>query len=149
MSAVNPVPAGCHTVQPYLMVQGAVAAIEFYAKALNATEQLCMKDASGRVVHAELQMGDSRIMLADENPDLGAYSPLHYGGSSVGFMLYVPDCDGLYRQALGAGATSESEPVDQPYGVRMGGIRDPFGYKWFLGTQIKEMAKEELEALPE
>jgi PhnB protein len=87
------------------------------------------------VSHAEIQVGDSCIMMADEHPEIGARNPKHYGGSPVSLMLYVPDCDATYRQAIAAGATSDREPADMPYGDRMAGVADPFGYKWYLGPQ--------------
>ena len=139
------VPEGYHSVQPYLMVKGAEQAIAFYTKAFGAKQRLCMKQPDGRVGHAEIEIGDSCVMLADENPAIQAFGPQHYGGSPVSLMIYVEDCDATYRQALAAGAKSEREPADQPYGDRMAGVVDPFGYRWYLGTQIKVMSKEELE----
>jgi PhnB protein len=145
--SVNPIPEGYHSIQPYLIVNGAAQAIEFYKYAFGATELFCMKQPDGRVGHAEIQIGDSRIMMADENPQVEALSPAHYGGSPVTLMLYTADCDKMYQQALAAGATSVREPADQPYGDRMAGVKDPFGYKWWIGTHIKDMTKEELEKL--
>jgi PhnB protein len=147
MANENAVPAGYHSVQPYLIFKDTLAAIDFYKRALNATERLCMKDKSGRVVHAELELGDSCVMMADESPSVDAYSIEHYGGSPVRMMLYVPDCDGAYRQAMEAGATSLREPADQAYGDRSAGVKDPFGYTWYLATQVHAMGKEELEKL--
>lgn len=127
------------------MINGAANAIEFYKKAFGATERLCMKQPDGRVGHAELQIGDSCIMMADENPQIEAFAPTHYGGSPVSLLIYTEDCDRMYRQAIAAGAKSEREPADQFYGDRMAGVQDPFGYKWFLSTHIKDVSKEELE----
>jgi PhnB protein len=147
MALENAAPAGYHTLQPYLIFKNTMAAIDFYKRAFNAEERLCMKDKDGRVGHAELVFGDSCMMMADEHPAVDAYSFEHYGGSPVRMMIYVPNCDAGYRQALEAGATSLREPTDQPYGDRSAGVRDPFGYTWHLATQIREMSKEELEGL--
>jgi PhnB protein len=134
-------------VQPYLIYDNALAAIDFYQRVFGAEERLCMKDPGGRVVHAELLMGDSCIMLADQHPQMGAFSPSHYGGSPVRLMLYVTDCDATYRLAIESGAKSTREPADQAYGDRSAGVTDPFGYAWYLATHIKDMSKEELEAM--
>lgn len=143
--SVKAIPDGYHSVQPYLSIAGAEKAIEFYTKAFGAKVRLSMKDKTGRVGHAEIEIGDSCIMLADENPAIASYSPKHYGGSPVTIMLYVKDCDASYKQALAAGATSVREPADQFYGDRMAGVEDPFGYTWWVGTHIKDVSKEELE----
>ncbi len=143
--SVRPIPDGYHSIQPYLMFRGAAKAIEFYKKAFGATERLCMKREDGLVAHAEIQIGDSCIMLADENAEIGAYAPAHYGGSPVSLLVYSVDCDATYKQAIAAGAKSEREPADQFYGDRMAGVEDPFGYKWFIATHIKDMSREELE----
>jgi PhnB protein len=144
MPSVKPIPDGYHSVQPYLIVKNAAGAIDFYKKAFGAKERLRMaKD--GRVQHAEIEIGDSCVMLADENPEIGARSPEHYGGSPVSLMVYVTDCDAIYKQALAAGAKSEREPTDQFYGDRMAGVVDPSGYRWYLGTHVRDVSKEELE----
>ncbi|MGC1784005.1 MAG: VOC family protein [Acidobacteriaceae bacterium] len=143
--AVKPIPDGYHSVQPYLMIDGAAKAIEFYKKAFGATERLCMKQKDGRVGHAEIEIGDSCIMMADENAAIHAFAPSHYGGSPVSLLLYTQDCDAMYKRALAAGAKSDREPADQFYGDRMAGVVDPFGYKWFIATHIKDVSKEELE----
>jgi PhnB protein len=130
------IPEGYHSLQPYLMFTNCVEAIAFFAKAFGATEKLRMKDDSGRTVHAELQIGDSVVMMADEHPEIQAFAAPHYGGSPVSLMLYVDDCDTTYNQALAAGATSLRVPTDQPYGDRMAGILDPFGYKWWIAHPL-------------
>jgi PhnB protein len=145
MAQVKPIPEGCHNVQPYMMFVGCEKAMEFYAKALGAREVMRMKGPGGLVGHAEMQIGDSRIMMADETPQMEAYGVKHYGGSPVSLMLYTEDCDALYARALEAGAESLREPADQPYGIRMCGVRDPFGYKWWIGTQIQEMSAGEMQ----
>jgi PhnB protein len=144
MARVNPIPEGCHSVQPYLMFSECAKAMEFYTAAFGAREVMCMKGPDGRVGHAEMQIGDSRIMMADEAPQMEAYAVKHYGGSPVALMLYTEDCDAVYARALAAGGKSVREPADQPYGDRMGGIVDPFGYKWWIGTHIKDMAIAEI-----
>ncbi|MGO8719683.1 MAG: VOC family protein [Acidobacteriaceae bacterium] len=142
---VKPIPDGYHSVQPYLMLNGAAKAIEFYKNAFGATERLCMTQPDGRIGHAELEIGDSCIMMADENPQIEAFAPTHYGGSPVSLLIYTEDCDRMYHQAMAAGAKSEREPADQFYGDRMAGVEDPFGYRWFISTHIKDVSKEELE----
>jgi PhnB protein len=147
MSPLKPIPDGYHSVQPYLIFKNASAAIDFYVKAFGAKERMRMADATGRVNHAEIQVGDSCIMLADEAPQIGAFSAEHYGGSAVSLMIYTEDCDAMYRRALDSGAKSEREPADQPYGDRMSGVRDPFGYKWWIATHIKDVSLEEMQAM--
>ncbi|MDQ1453197.1 MAG: PhnB protein [Acidobacteriaceae bacterium] len=104
-----------------------------------------MKGPDGLVGHAEMQIGDSHIMMADESPQMDAYAVKHYGGSPISLMLYTEDCDAMHAKALAAGAESVREPADQPYGIRMSGVRDPFGYKWWIGTQIKVMSEGEIQ----
>jgi PhnB protein len=130
------IPEGYSVVQPYLMFVSVREAIEFYAKIFGAQEKLCMTSPEGRVVHAEITIGDSVVMMADENPAMDAYGPAHYGGSPVSLMVYVENCDETYAEALAAGATSLRAPADQPYGDRMAGILDPFGYKWWVAHSI-------------
>ncbi len=141
---VKLIPDGYHSIQPYLIIDNAAAAIDFYKKAFGAKERLRM-ERDGRIGHAEIEIGDSCVMMADEHPEIGAYSPKHYGGSPVSLMVYVTDCDAVYKQALAAGATSDREPADQFYGDRMAGVVDPFGFKWYLGTHIKDVSVEELQ----
>jgi PhnB protein len=145
MSAVKVVPDGYHSIQPYLIFAGAQEAIAFYTKAFGAAERLCMKNESGTVAHAELQIGDCCVMLADENPALSAFAPSHYGGSPVSLMVYTEDCDAMYHRALSTGAVSVREPADQDYGDRTSGIKDPFGYTWWFATHIKDVSLEELK----
>lgn len=146
MSQVKPVPDGYHTLQPYLILANCAEAIDFYKRAFGATEVLRMKKPDGRIGHAEIRLGDSVLMMADEHPQIDAYSPAHYGGSPVSLLIYVGGCDAVYRQALDAGAESLREPADQPYGDRMAGVRDPFGYSWWIATHVKDVSHAELEA---
>ena len=127
---------GYHTFQAHLIARNCAAAIDFYKRALGATERMRMQREDGRVGHAELQLGDCVILMADEHPEIGAYSPEHYGGSPVSFYVYVDNCDAAYKKAVDAGGKSEREPTDMPYGDRVAGIVDPFGYRWYLAHHI-------------
>jgi len=142
---VKPVPEGYHTVTPYLIVKGAAGAIEFYKKAFGATELLRMPDPSGKIGHAEIKIGDSPIMLADEFPERGVLSPQTIGGSPVSILLYVENVDVLFKQAVAAGAKVTRPLQDQFYGDRMGGLTDPFGHQWHVATHVEDVAPEELK----
>jgi PhnB protein len=142
---VNPIPDGYYTLTPYLYMAKAQEAILFYQKAFNAKELFRMEDESGRISHAEMQIGNSRFMLAEENPKIGVFGPLHYGGSACGFLLYVDDVDAMHAQALGAGAKEERKPADQFYGDRSSSVVDPFGHKWHLATHIEDVSPEEMD----
>jgi PhnB protein len=146
MTDSHKIPAGYHSLQPYLMFTNCTEAIAFFTKAFGAKEKLCMKDGTGRTAHAELEIGDSVMMMADEHPEIQAFATAHYGGSPVGMMLYVENCDASYAQAIAAGATSLREPADQPYGDRMAGILDPFGYKWWIAHSLAHPLAKEGEA---
>lgn len=139
MTQVKPVPDGYHAIQPYLIFENCSEAIEFYSRALGAKERFRMPDAQGRVTHAEIQLGDSIVMMADEAPQIEAFSARHFGGSPVSLLFYTEDCDAVYAQAMAAGAKSLREPADQPYGDRMAGVQDSFGYKWWIATHIKDV----------
>ena len=145
MSHVKAIPDGYHTIQPYLHIRGAAEALDFYKKAFAATERMRMAQEDGRIGHAEIQLGDSVIMLADEFPEKEIYSPKHFGGSAASIMFYVEDCGAVYHQALTAGAKSLREPADQFYGDRTAGVEDPFGFQWWIGTHIKDVSMEELQ----
>jgi PhnB protein len=145
MANVKPIPEGYHSVTPYLIVKGAAAAIDFYKKAFNATEVLRMEGPNGTVMHAELQIGDSRVMLADENPKIG-YPALPEGiRSSVGLMIYVEDVDKTATQATAAGIKTERAVADQFYGDRSGNFIDPFGHRWTIATHVEDVTEEEME----
>jgi PhnB protein len=143
--AANAIPEGYHTVTPYLAVDDAAAAIDFYAKALGAKETVRMAGPGGTIGHAELQIGDSHIMLADPFPQASTKSPKELGGTSVSVMLYIEDVDTVFRQAVDAGATVAMEVGDQFWGDRMGSIVDPFGHSWTLATHIEDVPPEEME----
>jgi PhnB protein len=140
---VQPIPEGFDTATPYLIVSNATDAIEFYKKAFGATERFRMTRPDGRVGHAEIQIGDSRLLLADEHSDIGARSPQHYGGSPITILLYVENVDAVFAQAVAAGARVDRPVQDQPYGDRNGGVVDPFGHRCFLAPHIKDMPQPE------
>ena len=142
---VNHIPEGYHSVTPYLIVKGGAKALEFYKQAFGATELLRMAGPDGKVGHAEIRIGDSIIMLADEAPERKAVSPQTLGGSPVLIHLYVDDVDGVFRRAVAAGATVERAVEDQFYGDRTGGITDPFGHRWYIATHKEDVAPEELK----
>jgi PhnB protein len=141
---VKPIPEGYHTVTPYLMFSGASAAIEFYQRALGASEVLRMDEPSGRIHHAEIKIGDSHVMLADEHPELQALSPKTIGGSPVSMHVYVEDVDAAVDRAVKAGAKLVRPVADQFYGDRTGGIEDPFGYRWFIATHKEDLTMDEI-----
>jgi PhnB protein len=142
--AVKPVPDGYHTVTPYLIIDGAAQAIEFYKRAFGATELLRLPDAKGRIAHAEIKIGDSVIMLADEHHEMGYRGPRTLGGTAVSVLLYMPDVDAVFDRAIKAGGKSRRAVADQFYGDRMGTFEDPFGHVWTIGTHIEDVAPEEM-----
>ena len=137
-------PSGYRSLQPYLIFPDTAAAMVFYSQVFGGAEKLRMIDEKGRIVHAEMQLGDSVMMMADEHPEIEAFAPSHYKGSPVSLMLYVEHCDATYHKALEAGATSVREPADQPYGDRMAGFRDPFGYKWWVAHNLTGATEREV-----
>lgn len=143
--AVQPIPDGYHAVTPYLLFQGAAAAIEFYKKAFGATELMRMSAPGGKIGHAEIQIGDSRVMLADEFPEMGFVGPKTIGGSGVVLHLYVEDVDKIVAQAEAAGATIKKPVEDQFYGDRSGTIEDPYGYAWSVATHKEDLTMEEVQ----
>lgn len=142
---VKAIPDGYHTITPYLSVKGAAAALEFYKKAFGAEELYRMPGPDGKVAHAEVQLGNSRIMLADEFPEMGSKSPVSLGGSPVGLMLYVDDVDAVAKRAISAGAKVERAVENQFYGDRSGTFVDPFGHKWTIATHVEDVTPEEME----
>jgi len=147
MTKVKPIPEGYHSLVPYITVKDAASAIEFYKKAFNAKEigRLSMPD--GKIGHAELQVGDSRFMLAEEMPEWGNKSPQSLGGTPVGMCLYVEHVDAAYKQAISAGAKvdKDMEPQDQFYGDRSGSLIDPFGHRWVISTHIEDVSFAEMQ----
>lgn len=140
----KPVPDGYHTATPYLIVDGAADAIEFYKKAFGATEVMRMADPNGRVGHAEIRIGSSPIMVADEFPKMNARSPRAFGGSPISIHLYVADADATADRAVAAGAKVLRPVKDQFYGDRTGSIEDPFGHVWHVATHVEDIPPEEL-----
>ena len=147
-SKVKPVPDGYHSVTPYISIRGAAEAIEFYKQAFGAVEIYRMPMPDGKVGHAELQIGDSRIMLADEFPDMPdavAQSPVSLGGTTFGFNVYLPDVDARFQQAVDAGAKVRRPVQNQFYGDRSGIVQDPFGHIWTLSTHMEDLTPEEMQ----
>jgi PhnB protein len=144
-SAVKPIPEGYHSVTPYLIINGAADAIEFYKKAFGATELLRMPYPDGKIGHAEIKIGDSPIMLADEVPDMKYLSPKTLGGSPVSILLYVEDVDTVFNRAVAAGATQDRPVEDKFYGDRAGSLIDPFGHTWHVATHKEDVTPEEME----
>ena len=143
--AVNYIPQGYHTATPYLIVKGAARAIDFYKHAFGATELMRFPGPGGSIGHAEIRIGDSPIMLADEMPQMGYRSPAALGGSPVSVMLYVPDVDKVVDRAVKAGAKLEKPVADQFYGDRNGTIHDPFGHVWTVSTHKEDVSPEEMQ----
>ena len=139
------IPEGYHTATPYLIINGAADAIEFYKKAFGATELMRMPAPGGKIGHAEIKIGDSPIMLADEHSEMGYKSPQTLGGSPVSIMIYVEDVDTVFNQAIAAGATAKMPLMDQFWGDRYGTIVDPYGFRWSLATHTRDMSPEEME----
>ena len=143
--AVQPIPDGYHSVTPYLIVNDGAAALEFYKQAFDATEVMRMPGPGGKVMHAEIRIGDSIVMLADEFPEQHLRGPLALGGSPVGICLYVEDVDTQFAQAIQAGAKERRPLQDQFYGDRSGTVEDPFGHNWTLATHKEDLTPEEIE----
>jgi uncharacterized glyoxalase superfamily protein PhnB len=144
MSAVKPVPDGYHTVTPHLAVRDAAAAIAFYAKAFGAEELFRMPGPGGVVMHAELRVGDSIVMLGEEAPERGALSPQTIGGSPVSLMVYLKDVDASFARAAQAGCTIQMPLTDMFWGDRYGKLQDPFGHHWALATHKEDVSPEEM-----
>jgi PhnB protein len=142
---VKPIPDGYHSITPYLIIDGAKAAIDFYKAAFSATERLRIPGPQDRIGHAELQIGDSVIMLADTHPEMDIHGPQKFGGSPVSILLYVGDVDTVVGKAVAAGATLTRPIADQFYGDRTGSIKDPFGHSWHISTHVEDVAPAELE----
>ncbi len=142
----KPIPDGYHTLTPYLMINGAAKAIEFYTQAFNATELYRMGGPGGKIGHAEIQIGDSRIMMADDFGGESAFrTPQSGSGSPVGLHLYVKDVDTMFTQAVNAGAKVIKPVQDQFYGDRTGALEDPFGHIWFLATHKEDLSLDEIK----
>lgn len=142
---VKPIPDGYTSVTPYLIISGAARAIDFYKKVFGATERMRIPTPDGKVGHAEIEIGGSVIMLADECPERGAKSPQTIGGTAVSIHVYVPNSDEVYTKAVAAGATQLQPVKNQFYGDRSGGFTDPFGHSWHVSTHIEDVSPEELQ----
>ena len=141
---VSPIPEGYHSVTPYLVIKNAAAAIEFYKKAFGAVELFRMPAPGSKIRHAEIKIGDSPVMLADEYPDMGFKGPESFGGTPVSLMIYVDDVDNIYPQAIAAGGKELRPLQNQFYGDRSGTLIDPFGHVWMIGTHVEDISEEEL-----
>jgi len=142
---VKPIPDGYHSITPYLVIKGAAAAIDFYKQIFGATELVRMPQPDGRVGHAELKIGDSVVMMADEYPEMQIVGPQTLGNSPVGLLLYVNDADATFANAVSAGATVEKPMADQFYGDRSGTLKDPWGHKWTIATHKEDVSPEEMK----
>jgi PhnB protein len=145
MAKVNPIPEGYHSVTPYLSIKGAAKAIDYYKQVFGATELFRMAAPDGKIGHAEIKIGNSPIMIADEFPEMEFVSPQTLGGSPIGLMIYVDDVDTMFNKAISAGATQVKPLQDQFYGDRSGTLKDPFGHVWTVATHVEDVAPEELQ----
>ena len=144
MANVKPIPEGYHSITPYLVIDGAANALDYYKKAFGAIELFRMEH-QGKIGHAEMKIGDSPFMLSDEHPEMGYKGPKALGGSPVGIMIYVADCDTIFKQAIVAGGTEMQALKDQFYGDRSGTLKDPFGHIWTVATHKEDVSPEEIE----
>ncbi|MSO20354.1 MAG: VOC family protein [Acidobacteria bacterium] len=138
------IPEGYHSITPYLMITGAAAAIEFYKKAFGAEELVRMPSPGGLVGHAEIRIGNSMVMLADECDEAANKSPQTLGGTPVTLLIYVENIDAVFQRAVAAGAKVVREPADMFYGDRSAGVTDPFGHSWYIHTHIEDVSPEEM-----
>jgi PhnB protein len=145
MANVKPIPDGYHSVTPYMIVKGAAKAIDYYKQVFGATELFRMEH-EGKVGHAEIKIGDSPIMLADEHPEMGALSPTTVGGNPMSLMIYVEDSDKMFNAAIAAGGTEMRPLQDQFYGDRSGTLKDPFGHVWTVATHKEDLTPEQIDA---
>src|SRR5665213_2864705 len=145
MTDVDPIPSEYPRLSPYLAVDNANAAIEFYCQVLDAVLRLRLDGPDGKVGHAELEFGTSILMLADEFAEAGNQSPKSLGGTAVTLSLYVRDVDAVHARALAAGAVELRAPSDQFYGDRTAGFEDPFGHRWFIASRIEDVSPEEMQ----
>jgi PhnB protein len=144
MAPVKPIPDGFRTVTPHLIVKGAGKALDFYAQAFGAKEQVRMPAPDGSIMHAQMQIGDSIVLLADENPEMGNRGPKTLGGTSVVLCIYVDDADALFARATKAGATVAMPMADMFWGDRYGQVTDPFGHLWSIATHKKDVTPDEM-----
>lgn len=143
--SISPVPPGYHTVTPYLLIRGASDAIAFYKEAFGAVEVLRLTSPDGRISHAEIRIGDSHVMIADEHPEMDFLGPQSRGGTTVSLMVYVPDADSVFARAIKAGAQELRPLCDQFYGDRSGAVTDPWGHVWSISCRIEDVSPEEIQ----
>jgi PhnB protein len=144
--SVKPIPDGYHSITPYLILSGAAKGLDFYQRAFGAVETMRLDGPDGKLMHAEIRIGDSILMLADEFPEMDAHSPTTLKGSPVSLMVYVENVDTLFARAIQAGATEIRAVQNQFYGDRSGTLRDPFGHVWTISTHIEDLTPEEVLA---
>jgi PhnB protein len=143
---VRPIPEDMHTLTPHIVCANALEAIEFYKRAFNATEGGVMLTPDGKMMHGQIRIGDSALMLMEENKTWGAIGPASLGGSPVTIHMYVKDVDATYKQAIAAGATAKMEPADMFWGDRYGVLTDPYGHSWSIATHVRDVSMEEMKA---
>lgn len=143
--SVKAIPDGYYSLTPYLVCRGAAKAIEFYAKAFGAQEMVRMPGRHGSIAHAEVKIGNSMLMLSDENKERGQLSPESIGGTACSIMFYADDVDAVFTRAIAAGAKAEMPPADMFWGDRMGNLVDPFGHKWAIATHQEDVSPAEME----
>lgn len=144
-SQVKPIPEGMATVTPHLVVEGAAKAIDFYKRAFGAEEMARLPGPDDKIMHAQIRIGDSHVMMADDFPDYGSFGPKHLKGSPVTLHLYVTDADAVFNKAIAEGATVRMPMADMFWGDRYGVLTDPFGHHWSIATHIRDMTPEEIE----
>ena len=142
---IKPIPAGFHAVTPYLTIRGAHQAMDFYARAFAARETLRLTGPNGAIMHAQMRIGDSLIMLSEDSAAWGAYGPQHYNGTSVTICLYHMDVDALFEQAVAAGATVKRPLADQFYGDRTADLLDPYGHSWHIAMHQEDLTQEQMQ----
>jgi len=143
--AVRPIPEGYHSVTPYIIVKGAASAIDFYKKAFGASELFRMPGPDGNIAHAEIKIGNSHVMLADESPKMNVKSPATLGGAGVHLMIYCEDVDRMYKQAIEAGGKETRPLKNQFYGDRSGTFTDPYGHSWTIATHVEDVSPQEMD----
>ena len=143
--AVKSIPDGYYSLTPYIVCKGAAQAIEFYSKVFGAEETVRMPGPNGSVAHAEVRIGNSMLMLADEDRERGQLSPESIGGSASSIMFYTDDVDQVFQRAVAAGAKAEMPPADMFWGDRMGNLMDPFGHQWAIATHKEDVTPEEMQ----
>lgn len=143
---IQPIPQGYHTATPYLTIKDCSKAIDFYKKAFDAKENVRLNDKNGKIMHAEIKVGDSVLMMTEENLQVDHKGPTQYGGSPISIVLYVKNVDEIFARAIKAGASEVRAVKDEFYGDRMGTLKDPFGFTWSIGTHVEDVSPEEMKS---